>query len=394
MEPHIRRIVLFGRRRRQCFSNFSSEVGKTHVLTTGVSVARRDPRYCASTDVSQIGVSVNKLTFGYLYDCRNPQRWQRPWPEVYAEILDFVEWSESVGFEGAWVPEHHAADDGYQPSPLVVLAAIAVRTKRLKLGAGVALAPLYHPVRFAEDCAVLDILSRGRLEMSVAVGYRRREADGYGVDFSKRGSRTDEFLAIVQRLWAGETVNFDGMHFRLKNASIKPTPLRGRVPLYLGGFNDKAIERTAKFGDGYFGNMEFVDLYVEKLRACGKDPATARVRIQGLFHVVAHDRGKALDELAPYFLHVNNAYGQWLNEDRVSTGMGDATRLKPMTLDEFKKSGILQVLSPAEAIAMFHGMRAKAPVEHFTMMLPPGLPPAQFKPYAETFAREVIPAFG
>jgi alkanesulfonate monooxygenase SsuD/methylene tetrahydromethanopterin reductase-like flavin-dependent oxidoreductase (luciferase family) len=336
---------------------------------------------------------VNKLTFGYLYDFRNPQLWRRPWPELYAEILDFVEWSESVGFEGAWVPEHHAADDGYQPSPLVLLAAIAARTKRLKLGPGVALAPLYHPVRFAEDCAVLDILSDGRLEVSVAVGYRRREADGYGVDFSKRGSQTDEFVEIVQRLWAGETVTFEGKHFQLKNASIKPTPLRGRVPLYFGGLADKAIERTAKFGDGYFGNMDVVDLYSEKLRACGKDPADARVRIQGLFYVVAHDREKALDELAPYFLHVNNSYGQWLMEDRESTGLSDAALLKPMTLNTFKKRGTLQVLTPTEAIALFNGMRAKAPVEHFIMMLPPGLPPVQFKPYAEVFAQEVIPAF-
>ena len=64
---------------------------------------------------------MNRLTFGYLYDFRNPQLWQRPWSELYAEILDFVEWSETVGFEGAWVPEHHAAEDGYQPSPLVLL---------------------------------------------------------------------------------------------------------------------------------------------------------------------------------------------------------------------------------------------------------------------------------
>ncbi len=335
---------------------------------------------------------MNRLTFGYLYDFRNPRLWRRPWPEVYGDILDFIEWSESVGFEGAWVPEHHAAGDGYQPSPLVLLAAIAARTKRLKLGAGVALAPLYHPVRFAEDCAVLDILSNGRLEMAVAVGYRRREAEGYGVDFSTRGRRTDEFLEIVQRLWAGETVTFDGQHFQLTNSSITPAAPRGRVPLYLGGFTDRAIDRTVRFGDGYFGNMDFVDSYIAKLRACGKDPASARVRIQGLFYVVAHDRCKAMDELAPYFLHVNNSYGQWLNEDRNSTGM-DATTVKPMDLETFKSSGILHVLTPAEAIALFDDMRSKAPVEHFTMMLPPGLPPEQFKPYAEIFAQEVIPAF-
>src|SRR5688572_17526622 len=217
------------------------------------------------------GVHVDqKLTFGYLYDFRNPEQWHRPWAELYAETLDFAAWSESKGFSGAWVPEHHAADDGYMPSPMVALAAIAARTKTLRLGSAIALAPLYHPVRFAEECAVLDILCDGRLDMAIAVGYRRSEADGYGVDFSKRGRRTDEFLEIVRRLWAGEKFSYDGKHFQLKNASITPLSPRGQIPLYLGGFTDKAIEHTAKFGDGYFGNMEICDLYAEKLRAVGK----------------------------------------------------------------------------------------------------------------------------
>jgi hypothetical protein len=94
----------------------------------------------------------NKLTFGYLYDFRNPAAWHRPWTDLYAETLEFATWTETVGFEGAWVPEHHAADDGYQPSPMVTLAALAARTKRMRIGSAVALAPLYHPVRFAEEC--------------------------------------------------------------------------------------------------------------------------------------------------------------------------------------------------------------------------------------------------
>ena len=334
-----------------------------------------------------------KLTFGYLYDFRNPEQWRRPWADLYAETLDFITWSESIGFEGAWVPEHHGADDGYVPSPLVVLAAIAARTKTIKLGSSVALAPLYHPVRFAEECAVLDILSNGRLEMAVAVGYRRREADAYGVDFSSRGRRTDEFLEIVRRLWAGETFSYEGKYFALKTASIAPKPIRGRIPLYLGGFTDKALERTAKYGDGYFGNLEVCDLYFEKLRACGKDPAGALIRILGLFVVVANDPEKAMHELAPYFHHVNNSYGQWINEDRASTGFGDTALLKPMTLEAFKTSGILSILTPSQAIDMFNRMLSKAPVEHFMMMAPPGLPHSKLAEYAEVFAKEVMPAF-
>lgn len=332
-----------------------------------------------------------RMTFGYLYDFRNPREWRRPWADLYAETLDFITWTESVGFEGAWVPEHHGADDGYVPSPLVALAAIAARTKTIKLGSAIALAPLYHPVRFAEECAVLDILSNGRLEMAVAVGYRRREADAYGIDFSSRGRRMDEFLGIVRRLWAGETFSYEGKYFTLKNASIVPTPVR-HIPLYLGGFTDKALERTAKFGDGYFGNLEVWDLYLEKLRTCGKDPASARIRIQGLFVLVAHDPEKAMHEMAPHFHYVNNAYGAWLNEDRASTGF-DGTLLKPMTLEAFKASGILRILTPGEAIDMFSAMLSKVPVEHFTMMLPPGLAPSKFAEYAEVFAKEVIPAF-
>jgi alkanesulfonate monooxygenase SsuD/methylene tetrahydromethanopterin reductase-like flavin-dependent oxidoreductase (luciferase family) len=333
------------------------------------------------------------MTFGYLYDFRNPQQWRRPWADLYSETLEFITWTESVGFEGAWVPEHHGSEDGYSPSPLVTLAAIAARTKTIKLGSAIALAPLYHPVRFAEDCAVLDILSNGRLEMAVAIGYRRKEAEAFGVDFSTRGRRADEFLEIVRRLWAGETFSYEGKHFTLKNASIVPTPVSGRIPLYMGGFNEKALERIAKYGDGYFGNLEVVDTYLGKLRACGKDPAGARIRIQGLFVVVAKDPEKALQELAPYFHYVNNAYGQWLNEDRTSTGFGDDALLKPMTLEAFKKSGILRILTSGQAIDMFNGMLAKAPVEHVMMMLPPGMPASKFTEYAEVFAKEVMPAF-
>lgn len=332
------------------------------------------------------------LTFGYLYDFRNPPQWQRPWTELYAQTLEFIRWSESVGFEGAWVPEHHGAEDGYMPSPLIVLAAIAARTSRIKLGSAIALAPLHHPVRFAEECALLDILAGGRLEMALAIGYRRREAQAFGLDFSTRGRRTDEFLEIVRRLWAGETFSYDGRHFRLRDAVISPRPPRGSIPLYIGGFSDKAIERAARFGDGYIGNEEICDLYAEKLRARGKDPAAARIRIQGLFTMVARDPERAMDELAPYYHHVNNTYGQWLAEDREATGFAGSA-LAPMTLAAFKASGILRILTPRQAIDMLERMLAKAPVEHFMMMKPPGLPVARLVEYAELFAKEVMPAF-
>jgi alkanesulfonate monooxygenase SsuD/methylene tetrahydromethanopterin reductase-like flavin-dependent oxidoreductase (luciferase family) len=331
------------------------------------------------------------LTFGYLYDFRNPAPWRRPWTEHYADTLDTIAWTESAGFHGAWVPEHHGAEDGYMPSPLVTLAAIAARTKTMAIGSAVALAPLYHPVRFAEDCAVLDTLAGGRLEMALAIGYRRRETAAYGVDFTKRGARFDEFLEIVRRLWAGETVTYEGKHYSVENARIVPPAPRGQIPLFIGGFAEKALARVAKYADGYFGNEEFCELYADKLRDQGKDPASARSRILGLFVTVAHDPVAAMEELAPYYHYVNNAYGEWMNEDN-AVGIDDPA-LKSMSLEDFKRSGILHIWTPEQAIEKFRAMQSRISIEHFMMMMPPGLPHDRFRHYAQVFADEVLPAF-
>ncbi|MGB8503384.1 LLM class flavin-dependent oxidoreductase [Mycobacterium sp.] len=332
-----------------------------------------------------------KLSFGYLYDFRNPEPWRRPWNDLYQETLDVVAWSETTGFRGAWVPEHHGADDGYMPTPNLALAAMAARTTTIRIGAAIAIAPLYHPVRFAEECAIPDILSNGRLETALAIGYRRREYEMHGERFGQRGSRFDEFLHIVRALWAGETVNFAGKHYTVKDARIMPAPPRGTIPLYIGGFTEKAMERVANYADGYFGNEEICDLYIEKLRQHGKDPSRAAIRIPGLFLTVAEDPEKAMEELAPYYHHVYTSYGAWMNEDN-AIGL-DNPATQPMGVGAFKRSGIVQILTPEQAVSYFKAMQERMPLEHFMMMRPPGLPAERFIEYAQLFADKVIPAF-
>ena len=100
-----------------------------------------------------------------------------------------------------------------------------------------------------------------------------------------------------------------------------------------------------------------------------------------------------IDELAPHYLHVNNSYGEFAAEDN-ALGVSEERRLAAMSIDAFLASGIFRVLTPGEAIDQFRAMQAKAPVDHIMFGLPPGLPTARFRPYAELFAREVIPAFG
>jgi len=333
-----------------------------------------------------------KLSFGYLYDFRNPPQWHRDWVEHYADLIDFAVWTESQGFTGAWFPEHHIASDGYLPAPLIAATAVAARTSTIRLGSAVALAPLHNPVRFATECAVADIIAGGRLEMALAIGYRRRETQAFGVDFGKRGRLFEEFLEVITRLWAGETVSFAGEFFSIKDASLTPPAPRGKIPLYIGGFVPKAMERVVRYGDGYFGNIEAAPLYLEKLREAGKDVAAAKMRLPELFTVVAENKAAAMEELAPHFHHVNNSYGEWAAEDQ-ALGVSEERGLEPMSLEAFKASGILRVLTPGEAIDLFRSMQDRAPIEHIMFGLPPGLPCERFKPYAQLFAREVIPAF-
>ncbi len=332
------------------------------------------------------------LSFGYLYDFRNPDQWKRDWHELYEETIALAAWSEGVGFNAAWVPEHHLASDSYVSSPLIALAAIAARTKTIRLGSAIALAPLYHPYRFAADCVALDILSNGRAEMALAIGYRRREYEAFGLDFTKRGARFDEFLEVATRLWSGETVDFAGEHYQLNGAKLMPPAPRGHIPLHIGGFAPKALARVARFGDGYFGDPGAAAGYIDQLAKAGKDPATARVTATTLFMVVAEDQAAAMDELAPYFHHVNNTYAEFNNEDK-AIGM-DGPGMQAMSLDDYKASGMLDIMMPDEAIARFRAMQAKTPaLEHLMFMRPPGLSAERFKAYAQLFAEKVMPAF-
>ncbi len=334
---------------------------------------------------------ARKLSFGFIYDMRNPPQWRRDPDRLYAETLDLIAETERLGFGGAWIPEHHLAEDDYVPSPFTVLAALAARTSRITVGSAIALAPLYDPVRFAEDCVMLDILSDGRLEMGLGIGYRKKEYDAFGLDFRTRGACFDEFLQIVRALWAGETVNFEGKHFTVRNARITPLSPRGQIHLNIGGFAEKAVQRAARYGDGYFGIAEMADTYVSKWQENGKNQEDASILIPGLYTFVARDPERAMEELAPHYHYMLNAYDVFAQEDK-ALGM-DNPGSKEMDLDAFKASGTMQIWTPDEAIEKFRAMREKMPLTHYCFSMPPGLPPERFLAYAKDFAEDVIPAF-
>src|ERR1700752_4756626 len=149
-----------------------------------------------------------KIRFGLWYDFRNPPQWRRSSDRLYGEILDQIAWGENHGFDDVWLSEHHFIEDGDLPSILPVAAAIAARTKRIRIASGVLLMPFHNPVRLAEDIAVVDVISGGRFELGVGVGVKGEEVESFGVSFRERGSRTNQSLDIIRRLLSGETLSY------------------------------------------------------------------------------------------------------------------------------------------------------------------------------------------
>ena len=340
----------------------------------------------ASPGDREAGVTGRAVGFGYGFDLRNPEAWRRPWPDFYAETLDFIAWTESLGFERVWLAEHHGIDDGYLPSPLMVGAAIAARTERMRISTGVALAPHYHPVRLAEDMAVLDLISGGRAELALGIGYLRHEALGYGFSPRQRAVRSEEVLQIVRRLWQGETVSFAGECFQLENARVTPLPTQeGGIPLFVGAAGPKGLRRAARLGDGFIGQIKGYPGYLEEVRALGRDESSARfVCMDDMWCLVSEDPEKTLHEVAPHAYYQINTYAKWAADRDWG--------FEEMDFETFKKSGMLKVWTPDEAIEHVGAKLRAAPCEGFCMQAPAGYPLSKLAEHAELFASKVLPA--
>ena len=161
--------------------------------------------------------------------------------------------AEAAGFDSVWLGEHHNSTLLY-PAPLVGLAAIAGRTSRVRLGTGVLLLPLYHPLAVAEEAAMVDVISRGRLILGIGAGYAPEEFAAFGVSMKERGSRLDEAVPLIRRLWTEDAVSHLGRHYQIGGATLRPRPVQQpRPPIWFAGWVEPALRRAGRLGDAWLG---------------------------------------------------------------------------------------------------------------------------------------------
>lgn len=314
-------------------------------------------------------------------------------PRVYAETFEQIELAERWGLELCWFTEHHFLEDGYLPNFVPVAGAAAARTTTMRFSTDICLLPFRHPVRLAEDLAILDNISDGRMELGVGMGYAMGEFNGFGIPRSRRVSLTEECLEVLRLAWSGERFSFAGKRYDFEDLRVTPDPVQpGGPPLWMGATSLASARRAARFDTNLLpqgARHEVLDPWAEELRATGRDPGTYRVGIiRGVF--VTDDPEREWAPIAEAERYRRNVYGQLLKaaNDQVMGGRPAKGERPNIPL-----SPLAWTVGDVEHCVgeLTEFMREHQVTDLVTWGGPPGLAPSVMNASLERFATEVVP---
>lgn len=319
------------------------------------------------------------MTFiGIRYDLRVPSFAATTHAAQYAACLEQCAWADENGFDLAVLSEHHGVEDGYLPAPVTLAAAIAGRTKRIRINIAAVLLPLHDPIRLAEQLAVLDLASGSRVSLIAGLGYRQEEFEMAAVDRKKRGSLLEEYVGVMRRAWSGEA-------FEWRGRTVRVTPRPNHPPAILvGGSTEKAARRAARLHAGFspaIRDPQLAEIYQQECEAQGfKGGFVAMPGGPGFVHV-SRDPERDWQRIGPHALYDAQTYAAWQTSDQRSQ-----VHVAAKTVDDVRKSGVYSVVTPDECVALAR--------EHGRVILHPlmgGLAPEIGWEGLRLFETEVLP---
>jgi alkanesulfonate monooxygenase SsuD/methylene tetrahydromethanopterin reductase-like flavin-dependent oxidoreductase (luciferase family) len=290
------------------------------------------------------------------------------------------------------VTEHHFIDDEYLPSCLAMAAAIAARTKRVSIGTAVLLLPLHDALRVAEDAAVVDVLSNGRLRLGLGLGYKLEEFEAFGVSRKARPGRMEEGIEVIRAAWADGPATFEGKHYRFNGISVTPKPVQRPGPeIWLAGRAEPAIRRAARMADGLIavGGPDLNGMYRDLRAEYGRTgPANIAAFAQSY---PSDDPGRAWEECGEHAFYRARNYADWygaaadIESDRTWMSAVEAGRRTGTNAGLFK--------TPDDVVAEVRAAEATGVTSLLYFATFPGLRPSATIPLFETLARQVMPKF-
>ena len=317
----------------------------------------------------------------------------------YREFFDEVVLGEELGFTSVWLEEHHGVKNHYWPSPLMGLAGVASHTDRILLGTDILIMPFYNPVRLAEDAAMLDIISGGRLIVGAAIGYKPDEFALYQVELEKRGERFAEAISLIKELWTNNEVTFSGKHYQVPGLKIEPKPVQQpHPPLWIGGWGKLSLARAAYIGDAWIPGptasleklVEAQEIYLANLNTAGIDPASRAHPLTR--EVVIAETDALAQEMAEKHLLINyrDEYGGgvWKHPLIGNEDPSPVSEFEAISHDRFL------VGSPEKIIRQIQHFQSYLDFDHLICRLYfPGVPHEFIMNELQLLANEVMPAF-
>ncbi len=340
-------------------------------------------------------MSRPRLGFG-LITCQRYPGDGRSDADLYREALELAREAERLGFDSVWLSEHHFLDDAYMPSLLPVAAAFAAVTERVEIGTALLLAPLYEPIRLAEDAATVDLLSRGRLVLGLGQGWREEEFEGLGIELRDRHRRLEDTVATLRQAWSdglvtgGETISYPGL-------AVTPKPARpGGPPVWIGALAEPAVRRAGRIADGFMATEVTPDSFAEQVawarearERAGGDPETLATALH--LPTFAWDGDDAWERVRPYHHYVSWKYED-MEHARRRTGPPPAPPpLGAVEEEELRRSIVLgRPEDVAEEILRFD-QAGGGGVHYVARLYWPGMDPGLEREAMAVFAEEVAP---
>ena len=290
------------------------------------------------------------MLFILRFDLRNPAFAGVDLADRYQATLEMAEWADQRGALAISLSEHHGSEDGYLPSPLTFAAAVAARTTNMAIAINALIAPFYDPLRLAEDIAVVDRLSRGRLNITLAGGYAEHEFEMFDVALADRPAIMREAVATLRAAWTGEPFEHRG-----RTVQVLPTPAQvGGPPIVLGGSSEAVARRAARIADGFTpSHVDFWGFYRDECLLLGKPDPGPGFGFTADVVVLSEDPEAAWPVIGPYFMHESNAYGAW------GPTAGEGFYRPVADIDELRAGAQYRILTPDE-YARGAGRRGRA----------------------------------
>ncbi|MDQ0341021.1 alkanesulfonate monooxygenase SsuD/methylene tetrahydromethanopterin reductase-like flavin-dependent oxidoreductase (luciferase family) [Caldalkalibacillus uzonensis] len=307
--------------------------------------------------------------------------------QLIQEIIEQSEVADQLGYDAVWFAEHHFSEYGIMTTPQMLLSVIAERTKNIRLGVAIVTLPFQNPIKVAEDYALLDVLSDGRVNLGLGSGYLPHEFTGFNVDPEEKVHMFNEGLEVIERAWSGEKFSHKGKYYQYNDVQLQVLPKQEKVPLWIGALSSRGAYYVGKMGHNLMGVAYVASNSITELKNIIDD-------YKKVYREAGHDEQKINIPIAVH-AYVAPTREEAIRDAREHLNLYLDTRLygRSAQFEDLEEREQLLIGNPEDVILRLKKYE-QAGCNHIMMLMNfGGLPHEKVLKSMELVAQEVMPAF-